>query len=466
MDTQKITNPLFQRRADLTFQARFLIAYIVSCQKKRGVVTQLSRKYKVSRTFIYQLRDIFSIAIENDSLFSQDIDKQDEKRSSLNIILSLKFEGKCGINGISSIMQRLGFPFHSVGFISQFLSEIGGKLTGTLSVENSNPIKVVFCSDEIFAAQTAILITVEPTSLAILSIELAPNRKGDTWQKHWENIISQGYTPLYFVKDQGNGMESAQKSEAFKNIGVQTDTFHAVALCLGLWLIRLEKAAYRAIEHEYECFRLWDNAVSMQVFVKRGENYEKAVAETFRTIELYEWFKPAYHCLLECFNNFDKTGKLKDVEQTVKQFNEALELIKLLEHKEINENLKSIENCKDDLFYFAKIAKEVVQELSLTIDNQILMQLCLAWQVLKTTRKLKGQSQKKNALKRKEQYILESVKEQTGDQYENIKNQVYGKLDQIVQSSAAIECINSILRPYLNTIKNQPTQEFLNLFMF
>ncbi len=43
---------------------------------------------------------------------------------------------------------------------------------------------------------------------------------------------------------------------------------------------------------------------------------------------------------------------------------------------------------------------------------------------------------------------------------------MYGKLDQIVQSSAAVECINSILRPYLNTIKNQPTQEFLNLFMF
>ncbi len=299
----------------------------------------------------------------------------------MNIILSLRFEGKCGIEGISSVMQRLGLPFHSVGFISQALSEIGNKLTGTLSVENSSPIKVVFCSDEIFAAQTAILITVEPTSLAILSIELAPNRKGDTWQNHWENIVSQGYIPLYFVKD------------------------HAVALCLGLWLIRLEKAAYRAIEHEYECFRLWDNAVSMPVFVKRGENYEKAVTETFRAIELYEWFKSAYHSMLECFNNFDKTGKLKEVDQIIEQFNEALELIKLLEHKEINQELKSIENCKNDLFYFAQIAKEVIQELSLTIDNQILIQLCLAWQVLKTTRKLKGQSQRKNALQRKEQYF-------------------------------------------------------------
>jgi hypothetical protein len=79
---------------------------------------------------------------------------------------------------------------------------------------------------------------------------------------------------------------------------------------------------------------------------------------------------------------------------------------------------------------------------------------------------LKHQSERKNALKRKEQYILESVKELIGEKYETIKNQVYGKLEQIIQSSAAVECINSILRPYLNTMKNQPTQEFLNLFMF
>ena len=29
-----------------------------------------------------------------------------------------------------------------------------------------------------------------------------------------------------------------------------------------------------------------------------------------------------------------------------------------------------------------------------------------------------------------------------------------------------VECINSILRPYLNGSKNQVTQEFLNLFLF
>ena len=47
----------------------------------------------------------------------------------------------------------------------------------------------------------------------------------------------------------------------------------------------------------------------------------------------------------------------------------------------------------------------------------------------------------------------------------DIQKEVYSKLDKIVQSSALVECINSIIRPYLNTTKNHLTQELLNLIM-
>ena len=47
----------------------------------------------------------------------------------------------------------------------------------------------------------------------------------------------------------------------------------------------------------------------------------------------------------------------------------------------------------------------------------------------------------------------------------DIQKEVYSKLDKIVQSSALVECINSIIRPYLNTSKNHVTQKLLNLIM-
>lgn len=43
---------------------------------------------------------------------------------------------------------------------------------------------------------------------------------------------------------------------------------------------------------------------------------------------------------------------------------------------------------------------------------------------------------------------------------------VYSKLDGIVQSSALVETINSIVRSYLNTTRNHISQNLLNLIMF
>jgi hypothetical protein len=53
-----------------------------------------------------------------------------------------------------------------------------------------------------------------------------------------------------------------------------------------------------------------------------------------------------------------------------------------------------------------------------------------------------------------------------GEDYKRLKEQVEGELDKIIQASSMVECINSILRPYLNNSKNQVNQHFLNLFMF
>ncbi len=52
------------------------------------------------------------------------------------------------------------------------------------------------------------------------------------------------------------------------------------------------------------------------------------------------------------------------------------------------------------------------------------------------------------------------------EQYLVLKQKVYGELDQIIQASSMVECINSLLRPYLNNSRNQVTQGFLNTFMF
>jgi hypothetical protein len=45
------------------------------------------------------------------------------------------------------------------------------------------------------------------------------------------------------------------------------------------------------------------------------------------------------------------------------------------------------------------------------------------------------------------------------------QKEIYSRLNKIVQSSALVECINSIIRPYFNTTKSHVTQGLLNLIM-
>mgnify|MGYP000050048060 FL=1 len=47
-----------------------------------------------------------------------------------------------------------------------------------------------------------------------------------------------------------------------------------------------------------------------------------------------------------------------------------------------------------------------------------------------------------------------------------MKRNIFSRLDGIVQSSALVETINSILRPYMNEARNQLSVEQLNVIRF
>ncbi|CAN2045240.1 hypothetical protein GMMP13_170001 [Candidatus Magnetomoraceae bacterium gMMP-13] len=102
---------------------------------------------------------------------------------------------------------------------------------------------------------------------------------------------------------------------------------------------------------------------------------------------------------------------------------------------------------------------------NLPIDQEALRTLFLAWQ----QRKGMIKSKKVKAIHYyidKEKFYLEIAVGYLQENFDYVKEQVYKELDQIVQSSSLVECINSIIRPYLNTSRNHVSQELLNLIMF
>jgi hypothetical protein len=430
-----------------------------------GTITALAREYVISRTFIYFLAN--TLEQTNEIMFGSPKlqNPKNELKLTFSYMLSLRFEGRCSIGSSSTIMKRFVIDLSSEGSISQYVAYFGSIVPDTVNRVNDEMQVVVFASDEIFAKIQPILITVDPLSSAILRIELSDTRKSQDWQNHWDSLIKNGYYPSYIVCDQGIGLCSAKK-ELLPEVILQTDTYHAIAHLLGHWVIRLEKSAYKAITDEYECEKKLDSARSDQVIDKRIAQFEKAQRLANEKTELYDSFNYLYHCIIGELRIFDSNGKLRDRKTAKENIEAGLNLIETLNNKNLNAASKKVRRALPQLLNYFDIASDVIAKLQQTdINNNELEALCMAWQWNKCVLKAK-KSERKRYCAGEEQFWLDYAADYFEDGFDHIKEQVYHELDHIVQSSAIVECINSIVRPYLNNSKNQITQETLNLIMF
>jgi len=418
----------------------------------------------ISRMFVYMLANTLhetSLTVFGDNVSKPAVTEELPYR----YMLSLRLEGKSSIESISTIMKRFGIPNASVGSISQYLKRVGSLLPNTLTTSDDEVKLVVFLSDELFAKNIPILVTVDPISSAILRIEIADSRKVEDWKNHWECLQKDGYIATYLVTDEGKGLCGAHK-EALVDIIRQPDTYHAIAHQLGQWADRLEAAAYSAIQKEFDCYDKLDSAISDEVINKRIDGYDEAVKIAVEAIELYESFHFLYVSIINELKLFDGNGNLRDRKEAEENIEAGLFLIEELGHKKIIKAVNKVRRTMPEVLNYFDLAISIVDELSgLPIHQEALQALCLAWQWGKGYIKSKKTNRRKSC-HMNEQFCLEIATGYLQEDYDIVKEQVYQQLDQIVQSSSLVECINSIIRPYLNGSKNHVTQETLNLIMF
>ena len=390
-----------------------------------------------------------------------------QDKPSIDHILSLRLEGKCSIEAISTILKRFGIDNSSVGYISQLLNNIGSFLPNTQTFSEGNQVQVIFASDEIFAKNSPILITVDPLSTAILKIEILDKRTAEAWIKHWESIEDNGCSPIYLVCDGGIALAKAH-DEYLPDFIKQPDTYHAIAHILGVIDKKLEKAAYDAIKKEYDSNIILTekDLVDEKKLSRLTKKYEENRKKAQEKIDAYESFHYLYVSMIKELDVFDENGKLRDRQTADGNIETCLDLLDT--ELGLEKQVKKIRRVMDDLLNYFEIAKVIMEEL---LDNlpensdEILASLCLAWQWGKKKNKAKNSNMKRYCAEKEESYYK---KAETGcsNNYDEIKDQVLKNLDEIVQSSSIVECINSIIRPYINSTKSQINQEFLNLLMF
>ena len=454
----------FVRRNDLTPYLRLYIAFQAIFSEKWGAITQLSKEFLISLTFVYMLKaDLETFVSQR---YEPVVFEISQKDIHLQTILSFRFIGNSSIPAISEMLKYHGISHNSVGFISNFLNKLGSLLDNTIVNSTDNLRFVVYASDEVFSNNIPILITVDPVSSAILRIDLVDKRDADSWKKHWQQIYKQGYLALYLVNDEGIAMEAARK-KSMNDIARQSDTFHAIAHRLGKWVDILHRIVLKAISHEYECERLFINAKSEANMKKRIDNYEAACKNTPRVMDTYEAFKFLYNCIISQLPVFDKYGRLIDKDYAQSEIELALVLIRGLNIEKINKEVDTIENLLNDLFTYKIVTETVLNNIKTTYDygKEILELFCLAWHYQKQWRKSKD-NERVTHFKEKEKSVLELLKDYLKNDFNTVKFNIISELDNIVQSSALVETINSIVRAFLNTCRNHINQNMLNLIMF
>jgi len=468
-DTIQFDPIKFVRRTDLNTTLRFSIAIealYAQLNKVWGAATRIANENNISRTFLYTLTS--SLKEASEILFGESITSDVLSRSremAIQAMLSLRLEGGSSLNAISTIMKRFKCGLNSVGSISQMLTRFGKLLPMTLSTKNAHSLFLVFTSDEIYSKKRPILVSVDPYSSAILRIELLDSCQAEDWKKHFECLHDKGIEAIYLVSDDGVGLRAGH-AQAMGHTVRQSDTYHAIAHKLGSWVDRLEKRAYKFIKLEQEREKNFDSAKSERVQNKRFEAWEKTTESLIKAISLFDDYHYLYGCILEQLNVFDHHGDCRDPIQAEEEIKVGLQLIDELKHNKISTAVAKTRRTLPDLFHYFDRAKKVVNECKKrSVDKDYFRALCLAWQWGKAVRKAKN-NQRKHHAKEQEQEFMDIAKCLQTQGAESLQEEINKQLDTIVQSSAMVECINSIIRPFLNTSKDHVTQEQLNLIMF
>jgi len=460
----------FIRRKDLDKGIRLYIAYMMMMNNGWGVVTHLSKRFFISRTFAYMLMKQLNTA--TDICFGCEVTEQSKKEVKIELknealkqILLFRLEGKCSILSISDILKTNGIENNSVGTISQNLNRIGRYLPNTLRNNGDEILCVYLAADELYSHSTPILISVDAISTAIIKIELAESRKTDDWVSHFKEIKGNGVDVVMLVSDEGQGI-CAATGAAFPEKKRQPDTFHAVSHRLGIWRSRLLSAAYTAIKEEYHRFEMFESAKTDVCIKKRMDAYFTAQAKAKQAVMLHDNFTFLYYCIIEHLQVFDNEGNLRDRKCAEENISIALDYMIGLPIDKMKKEINTIYNLLDNLLEYLDTAKEVVMKIGEKgIPGYIVQAFSLAWQYERNATKAKS-ADRKRYYKNKKTELISTMKMVLGTGFKLTRTNIFTELDKIIQSSAVVENINSIVRTFLNTSKNHINQELLNLIMF
>lgn len=442
--------------------------HVFRYKSRYGLITNLARKYMVSRWFIYYcyLQVLLLLDIEKEN--QESVKPQYGYYKSLDArVLSLYLDTEASLSGVKKTLKNLFGQEVCIGRISEILNEYGNRLESSETVT----CRVTFISDEIFIG-TPILVTVEPLSSYILSVELVARRDKETWGACWIELIDNETGHIErIIADQAKGLlggidllcdESGKAKVIF-----QGDMFHII-MRLVAGITQAKRKAYSAIEKEYDALAQFERAKSERVLQHRLETYEQAQAEAENWIQCYDESVYLFRELQEVLRIVDmKSGELRHKADVIA---EVETILALLEHEidseKIQKGAEYIRKHQDALLQYFDEVEAAAEELNEAIVGsevrQCLFRLYAYQQQLYT-----AYGRRKRFLNVQKAALEHILSELVGEaESRRLYHRVEQTLSSIFRSSSMVENTNSRLRRFFDSARSQINQARLNLIRF
>jgi hypothetical protein len=478
-------------RADLSLDDRLeIISRHWRFGEEQGTVTRLAEEFRTSRRFVYDLSErvkealdwrragrraddhsqaelaqlrqrVRELAADCEQLQGQlAVERERAQGQRFRLLLELAL---CPVSE-DKIARCLEAAFGregrvSAGWVNAQLQQAGAAALSLMQKAELRHVVREAALDELFRHRQPILCVIDPQTLLATVPQAAENRKGATWQ-----AVLEQYPQLEFVvSDQASGLRKGV-NECGREIAHQYDIFHFKRE-IKRWLRSQEARCYEWMERTEQARRLLvEPRLGAGARIQATVEYRQQAAALEERLLAFDWIEVIVAYLEESLAAYDvRRHKLRTSTDAAAILNEVVELLREIRVINTRPLITMIEGARPGLFTFLTVLEGKLQQVEVCwrhvtgCRRAAFNALACAWHA-RPRAHLSEQGQRA--------YLTALVGlEYWSRRIENfaaVQRQVYEALDAVVRASSAVECFNSLLRPYIS-VKKHLSQGFLAL---
>ena len=385
--------------------------------------------------------------------------------------LAMALPGKIALRPMQVCLEMAFDQTRGLGTLSELLTKTGQQAGEVLRQIDHTPLgPVIVLRDETYFQDWPILLVVEPVSTTILLGVVSEDAQAETWGAAL--LVSQdgGAHIKGLVEDMARMYSKSQKL-AEVEVSVQKDTRH-IERWGGKVRRDLERKALAALRKVY---KLEDQLLEEWNDILFFDQYVPAVEKAEQRMEQHDTFACWLQHLYDALELVDwRSGEIRDREINSWLLEETLRAMEQIDHALVHKFVRSLRRYQHQLLTFLDWAAEMLasyqQMLAAHISDPTQRQVFT--RTVARTWRLRQAMISGHRSWRHQTAEAESLLEQLLDGDETlVAFSVYLMhiLDAAGHTSSLIECINGLLKSFLNNrraFRNRDTaQAYLNLFM-